>query len=287
MSIDELMHSVSPTDRARAAAQLVRNPEAVQTRDLVRALQRETVPQVRRLLNEVLQARQRSSLRGEAELAGPGGQAEAIGSSTWEAPDLAALIRHELSPAVGWIRLAADDEIDNFSSSKTSAAVGRLQRRIDGLMAMIRSESAVTFSNLTVPEAVLQSWPDPSNVPAVEPPIGSASVDIRTDEGLLALLFSNVFQNAIDASMDAVGRPQVDIHWGYTAVSFWIRVVNPFKGDRFMLDEVVEVGRSSKTTHQGHGLDLVRRIADRLGLTISLEGVNGAASFVVSGLIDA
>lgn len=286
MSAPDLIHSKSPSERAGAAAWLVQHPEAIQTRELVRALQEETVPRVRRLLIEVLEARQRRSLRSTSSSADPAESPSPDVIKRREAPDIAALIRHELSPAVGWIRLAADDEIPNFSTSKTNEAVKRLQRRIDGLTAIIRSESAVSPSVLTIPDAIYDCWPDPSNAPSIEPQLGSASIDITTDDGLFALFFSNILQNAIDASVDAVGSPQAAITWGHTGQSYWVRVTNPFRGDRFTLDEVVDLGRSSKTAHQGHGLDLVRRIAERLDLSISLDGVNGVASFVVTGGIN-
>lgn len=285
MSGRESIHSSSPSERASAAAWLVQHPDAIQTRELVRALQEETVPRVRRLLIEVLEARQQRSLRSANPSAEPVASAGSGGSQRREAPDIAALIRHELLPAVGWIRLAADEEIPNFSASNTNEAVKRLQRRIDGLTAVIRSES-VTLSVLTIPDAILDCWPDPSNAPTIEPQLGSASIDITTDDGLFALLFSNILQNAIDASEDAAGRPEVTMTWGNTDQSYWVRVTNPFRGDRFTLDEVVDLGRSSKTAHQGHGLALVRRIAERLDLSISLEGVNGIASFVVTGRIN-
>lgn len=286
MSGSESIHSESPSERARAAAQLLQHPEAIQTRELIRALQEETVPRVRRLLIEVLEARQQRSLRSASSFAESVDVAGVDGAQRREAPDIAALIRHELLPAVGWIRLAADDEISGFPTSKTNEAVKRLQRRIDGLTAVIRSESAVTPSVLTLPNAIFDCWPDPSSAPVIEPPIGGDSIDITTDEGLFVLMFSNILQNAIDASLDDAGGPHVTITWGYTDQSYWVRITNPFRGDRFTLDEVVDLGRSSKTAHQGHGLDLVRRIAQRLDLSISLDGVNGVASFVVTGRIN-
>jgi hypothetical protein len=200
-----------------------------------------------------------------------------------EKVDIAALVRHELSPAVGWIRLAADAEIESFSTSKTNEAVRKLQRRIDGLVAIIKSGEQLNIRRLSLPHVLLDNWPDISTTPAVTPNAEEASIDIETDEGLFSILLSNAFQNAIDASIDATGVASTQITWGYTDQNYWVRVANPFKGDRFNLADVAGIGNSSKMSHQGQGLSLIQTVADRLGLAITLEGVSGTASFSLSG----
>src|SRR5665647_3635385 len=54
--------ATSPLERARAASWLLGNPDAITTRELMRALQLESVAQIRRTLLEVLEVRQRASL---------------------------------------------------------------------------------------------------------------------------------------------------------------------------------------------------------------------------------
>lgn len=278
--------SAAPSERARSAGWLVQHPETITTRALMRALQTETVPQVRRLLLQVLSSRQSSSApRNTSAAAGSravGGPAVSDAFVS-EQVDIAALVRHELSPAVGWIRLAADAEIESFSTSKTNEAVRKLQRRIDGLVAIIKSGEQLNLRRLSLPHVILDNWPDTHTTPAVTPNAEEASIDIETDEGLFSILLSNVFQNAIDASVDATGVANAQITWGYTDQNYWVRVANPFKGDRFTLANVAGIGNSSKMAHQGQGLSLIQTVADRLGLAITLEGVSGTASFSLSG----
>jgi sensor histidine kinase regulating citrate/malate metabolism len=118
---------------------------------------------------------------------------------------------------------------------------------------------------------------------SIEPATDAESIDVETDEGLFALLLSNVFQNAIDASIDVSGRPSVQIAWGYTERNYWVRITNPFRGERFVLDDVLAVGNSSKMSHQGQGLALVHAVAQRLGIAVTLEGQSRVASFSLSG----
>ncbi len=278
--------SPAPTDRARAAGWLVQHPEAITTRALMKALQAETVPQVRRMLLQVLQSRQKSTPPSAANASVASQEAGEQRPSDPAIPariDIAALIRHELSPAVGWIRLAADSEIESFGSSKTNEAVRKLQRRIDGLVAIIKSGEELNLRRLSLPHVLTENWPDTHTAPTVMPGPDEASIDIETDEGLFSMLLSNVFQNAIDASTDATGEAAALITWGYTDRNYWVRITNRFTGNRFALSDVVDVGNSSKMAHQGQGLSLVQMVADRLGLAITLEGASGTASFSLSG----
>lgn len=279
--------SIAPSDRAKAAGWLVRHPQTITTRALMNALQTETVPQVRRLLLQTLESRQRQADNSRGDLGvtprDADTRASGIDVAGSEQVDIAALVRHELSPAVGWIRLAADSEIESFGISKTNDAVRKLQRRIDGLVAIIKSGEELNLHRFSLPHVLAENWPDTGTALAVTPPAGEDAIDIETDEGLFAMLLSNVFQNAIDASVDATGQVNTQVTWGYTDQSYWVRVANPFKGNRFSLADVLDVGSSSKMAHQGQGLSLIKMVADRLGLSITLEGVSGTASFSMSG----
>lgn len=277
------LSSSSPLERARAAAWLISHPDAIPTRELMRALQVETVTQIRRSLLEVLEVRQRGSLSETRSDHAVGPESEAATLPPFGAGDVAALVRHELSPAVGWIKLAADAEIDGgFAGSRTEDAVRRLQLRIDGLVNLIKSRTQLTLTKVALPHALTDSWPDPRSQPTITPD-ALDPIEIDSDEGLFALLLSNIFQNAIDASLEATGKVSADVAWGYTDTSYWVRVTNPFRGDRLLLTDVVADGHSSKTGHQGKGLPLIGDVAGRLGIAISLEGASGMASFTLTG----
>lgn len=248
----------------------------------MQALQSETVPRLRQTLVQVLEMRQQSQTAGDSHGDSEQGS-EAAAVVSGDHVDLAALIRHELSPAVGWIRLAADDEIFDFGSSATNEAVRKLQRRIDGLVTIVKAGEELNLRRVSLPHALLDNWPDPQTPPTLEPPISDSTVDIETDEGLFSILLSNIFQNAIDASLDAGESPSVQISWGFTDLNYWVRITNPFRGERFVLADVVAVGNTSKMSHQGQGLALVLLVAERLGISVTLEGQSGMASFALSG----
>lgn len=151
------------------------------------ALQAETVPQVRRLLLQVLESRQsktRDPVRESNATSNDRGVVDKVDEIAAEHVDIASLVRHELSPAVGWIRLAADDEIASFDTSKTNEAVRKLQRRIDGLVALIKSGEELNLRRLSLPHILIDNWPDTRTAPTLTTSVDEMGIDIETDEGL-------------------------------------------------------------------------------------------------------
>lgn len=289
-SRDELLAGLSsnaPSERARAAAWLLVHTQDISTRELVQALQAETVPQVRRVLLEVLERRQKASVASKPaatnRVVPPDGEEAAASEASADAGEIASMVRHELAPAIGWIRLAADAEIPGFATSRTNDAVRRLQLRIDGLVTLIKSRTDLDLRVVDLPLELASSWPDPTITPRISPTPPGSTAHIDTDQGLFALLMSNIYQNAIDASVDATGVADVDVTWGVTDQSFWVRVTNPFRGQRLTFEDVAPIGFSSKAGHQGRGLALIQKIAALLDIVVALDGASGTASFVVNG----
>ncbi|GAA1503985.1 ATP-binding protein [Agromyces terreus] len=278
-SLEEELKSALPIERSRAAASLMQDPHAVSTKSLVRAVQMETVPGIRRVLNEVLRLRQNTPevLRVETSIT----DLRPVREQPAGALDIASLIRHELSPAVGWVRLAADGEIEDFDSSATNEAIQKLQRRVNGLVTLAKERGPANNDEIGIREALAQNWPHPSADLQIEgPPDG---VEIALDYDLFSLLLFNVFQNAIDASMGAVGAATVSVVFGKTHESYWIRFSNPFDGNAFSLGDVIATGRSTKRSSRGQGLALINSIADQLDLRIDLKGQSGTAVFTLIG----
>ena len=213
----------------------------------------------------------------------PGDAASVATPAAADAGDIASLVRHELAPAVGWLRLAADAEIREFATSSTNDAIRRLQLRIDGLVTLIMSRVELDLRTVDLPLELAASWPDPTDSPRISPDPQGSNAEIETDQGLFSLLLSNIFQNAIDASVDATGVADVEVAWGVTDRNYWVRVTNPFRGQRLTFGDVDPEGFSSKAGHQGKGLALIRRIAARLDVRTHLDGASGMASFVING----
>lgn len=278
--LDDSLNSDSPSARLRAAAWIKANPEDVPVRVLMRAMQRESVPQIRQVLNDVLAARESLSNATRS-----GSVSQELSSRTGPVPELARLIRHELSPPVGWIRKAGSREIKDFQRSATNDAINRLERRIDALIALIREGSDLDLTECNLERTLQDCWPDltatPSFVPA--PDLAGRPAMIVTDIGLLEVLLANVYQNAIDASLEMEDGRSIEVSWSIVGERFWVRVSNPFAGKQFDVQDVETTGISTKSGHQGIGLALIKTASEKLGYGFKIAGRSGVATFTLTG----
>jgi signal transduction histidine kinase len=270
------LQSSSARLRADAITWLRLNPSQISTSVLVRALQRESVPQLRELLNALLRERQSRDRR----------PSETLASYPHATTDFGSIVRHELTPAIGWVRRAGNREIPDYENSGTEKAVVRLTRRIDGLVLLMKLQGPLDAREFLLSELLHANSQDPP-VP-VRYTSESPSLTIWTDENLISILLSNAFENAFDAAGEIGGTPskeasEIDVSWGESTSGFWVRISNPFRGTQLRLSDVVKSGDSSKTGHQGQGIGVIQMAAERLGLSVGLDGRNGLATFTLSG----
>ena len=278
------LFSKSPTARAKAVTELRRDPFSISSRDLLQALQRETVPRLRLALNEILESRKKTSDR-RLNTRPHVDYSKLDRVSEDGASSVGSLARHELSPAIGWIRRAANHEIPNFQESATNVAIGKLQRRLNGLIALTKSGTALQIETVVLAELLTECWPDPNTGPRLQHGgrSDSSALQIDTDVSLFSAMLSNVYQNAIDAAAESQKSDPVQIAWGRSQESFWVRISNPFVGQRFSLADVLTGGLTSKTGHQGQGLGVITASARQLGLSFDVAGESGTAISTIQG----
>ncbi|MBW0282845.1 hypothetical protein ATN38_24320 [Rhodococcus sp. FH8] len=252
----------------------------MQVRVLMRAMQRESVPQIRQVFNDVLAARETLT---DSASSNPSGEESSLMQR--QIPELARLIRHELSPPIGWIRKAGGREIAHFQRSSTSDAVNRLERRIDALIALIREGSDLDLVECGLERTLRECWPDmtaePMFIPA--PDLAGRPALIHTDLGLFEILLANAYQNAIDASLEVDEPRSIEVSWSVVGDRFWVRISNPFAGTQFDVRDVETTGISSKSGHQGIGVSLIKTAAEKLGYGFKIAGRSGVATFTLTG----
>jgi len=290
LSLGDRLKSPSSTVRATAAMELKMSPEAIAITDLVTAIQSETVPQIRRTLNDVLKLREENRVPGvpigrrEVRDA-PGASADPAdalvrGSQQSIFQDLGRVVKHELEPAIGRIRSVANQEIPDFKSSKTNVAIQKLQRRVDGVIAVVKQRQDLVIQSLSLSELLNDSWPEADI--GFRPAQNQPDVRIDTDEMLFGLVLANAFQNGLDASAGVDGG-KVTTTFGESPDRFWVRISNPFSGHGFVEEDIQAKGNSSKSHHLGEGVALMRKASRLLGLSFRIEGQSGTATFVLTG----
>lgn len=264
-----------PSERLRVALWLLDNTAEVETRRIVQALQQESVGPIRQALERVLADR---SGEPSATTSKVSDLSEAIDIS-----DVPHLISHELSAAIGWVKRAVRDQLGVADGGQILDNVSRLERRIDSLVTLLKSEQPLSISGIDLEAVLRRNWPSHLDAPIWRPPVSTTSNILMTDVRLMELILANAFQNAIDATASSGVSRGVAIEWSFTDRRFWIRVSNPFLGSSFSIEDVERVSTTSKRGHQGIGVSLMQRAAARLNYGMSLVGSSGTANLTITG----
>lgn len=274
--------STHPTERARILDDIEATLTVQELPSLRRALQNESVPSLRRRIASAIARLESAQVSTVEKISNDLNDLHEIleeNAVSW--------IRHELEPAIGWLRLAANNEIQGFPASETNRAIEALRRRLDNAEALLRATAPPKFVEVSLFEAVgvavaasgldtskvsinvERDWPD----------------DFITDVRLLELIIQNAVANALDGILQLPnpGERAVHISGAVTTDRFWLRISNQFAGSEFAMAEVAGVGVTVKLGHQGQGMSLMRHAARRLGYQLRVEGTAGVAEMVLTG----
>jgi len=249
---------------------------------MVEALARERVPRIQTIMALALNQFDRTRADKAVDEVRASGEALV---AVQILDELAGVIRHELQPAIGWVRFAANREVSEFDTSATNRAVEALRRRVDGLAELAAANRLPARRMLSLREAVAISLAPtfPESMFSVEPN-DEASDEIMTDPGLLSLILSNALQNAAEACVDMPpGEASVLITTNIDQKMFWLTITNRFVGASFEYSSVSATGRSSKHGHRGLGTRIIELAAGRLGYDFELRASGATVTFSLRG----
>jgi C4-dicarboxylate-specific signal transduction histidine kinase len=276
------LESALPSERANAASWFIENARSRHRVALANALSRESVPQIRALLSQASHTADRNNSPSFER-----SKSEDTSLTTAEAilDNLATMIRHELEPAIGWIRLAADSEIDNFEDSQTNSAVEALRRRISSLVSLVLSQRGPKREYLSITNLIYQCLPYNLDSQSVTVRVEAGKDDsLYTDKGLLSIILLNAFQNCADAlAGQEVTERRVDVEFSTSDEAFWLTVRNRFDGSAFSVDEVTASGITTKLGHKGIGLSMMFAAAKKLAYDLNIQGEGGVATLSLRG----
>lgn len=279
---DAALASALPSERMRAAQWALESDLSSDfERILTDAAAREGVPRIRDALGNALRKFSRLSPKSPTGVSGV-----SLEQQIAEVLDeLSGIIRHEMQPAIGWVRFAANKELPDFEASGTNRAIEALRRRVDGLSALaaahrIPARKVVSLGELL---SACLSMEYPSSMFTVDQH-DQPFDDILTDPGLLSLILTNVIQNAADATRGLPpGEGQVLITTNVTQSTFWVNISNRFAGASFEYSNVSASGRTSKRGHRGLGTRIIELSSGRLGYDFDLRAAGATATFSLRG----
>lgn len=272
----EALRSRLPSERAAAADWYVRNAAADDIGLLTNAIEEETVPAVRRLL----EAAARRAQQGSEPT--PVYQPDEAPASTDILDALSGLIRHETEPIIGWIRRSAARDIGpGYQASETFRNIDLLRRRLLGLETLAAAHRLPRYSRASLLALIVDCQPDGFPDEVVEANSGDDD-SIDTDPGLFSIIVGNALLNAQEASTGLPGAPILVRH-GVSDRHFWVTVTNRFQGQAFEMEHVAQTGASTKVSHKGLGVSAMRMAADRLQYGFTLQASGGTVVFSLRG----
>jgi signal transduction histidine kinase len=280
----ELLSSPLPSERMSAARYFASNPVDVEARILLIAVSKETVEPIKRLLRVAAQR-----INGSSSGLVVRTPAKSENDDQIEGPSAAAIIRHELDPVIGWIRLAATNELGNFESSNLNREIENLQARIDGVISILEAErTPIVLSIVQIPEVVSDVFVNSSQTPLL------ITCESEADEGtviesnlpLLRMILGNALTNAVEAN-DSLNLEErfVSVAYAIEGDKFRIVIVNPTQVRAASGSEFEQSGFSLKADHKGYGMQIIRTAARRLGYTTSLDVTANIATFALRGKV--
>ncbi|MDM8083316.1 GHKL domain-containing protein [Cellulomonas cellasea] len=280
--LKRLLQSERPSRRSVGIDRLRREATPADVKLVRAAMTSETVPALRRQLSHIARALDQAHAPS-TPIVVPAEE----GRVTRLEDDFIHWMRHELEPGIGWLALAASDEIGEFETSETRAAIDGMAKRLDSVEALVRASAPPRYEPLSLSEALheaIQISRVPTSRVAVDAGRGGPD-GIMSDPNLLRLLLSNAIRNGYEAVLEVAGdnNPQVYVASGVTPQAFWVNISNRFSGAEFSLDEVSGRGVSAKIGHQGQGFGIMRIVAARLGYELQMEAEAGLAIFSLKG----
>jgi len=283
---EELGPSAPPSRRMKAARRLQIDPDGITMGDLLTALERESVQPIRDQLVKLMRAKteDKSAPNNFVAKSKIGLGSDQENSQADLLIHISELIQHELAPAIGFLELAATDEIEQYETSRTSRELASLRQRIGGLSRLTSAHRPLIFDTISISgflQAVVDSH-DLTNMATIENRGSTDSPFVQADIGLLELLISNALRNAQEALIRLPQtRRSIEITYATDSQGYWISIVNPFSGNEFSIDEVDRAGLSTKGLQRGYGVRVMKLLSSRMSLSISLRGANGVAQLVI------
>jgi len=283
---DEFLRKLAselPSERMRAIQWAVEENLDPRFRSrLIEAAAHEGVPRIRRAIDSALRRIDDKETQSQHSTENP---TDRYPDTTAILEELSGIIRHEMQPAIGWVRYSADKELSDFDSSATNSAIEALRRRVEGLSSLAAAHRLPQRQQVSLSEIVNACISDeyPSSMFTLEFPEESSD-GIFTDPGLLMLIMTNAIHNAVDAARELdTSEGQILIATNVGDSTFWITIRNRFLGTTFDYTKISATGRTSKRGHRGLGTRIIELASSRLGYDFDLSASGGTVTFSLRG----
>ncbi|ELY63349.1 PAS domain S-box protein [Natrinema versiforme] len=184
-------------------------------------------------------------------------------------------LRNPIQLAQGRLELL-QEECDSAHIADIENALRRMDALTDDLLTLARvGDEAMETEGVVLDEILRESW----GTVATKDATLTVETDrmVAADRDQLKQLFENLFRNAVEHADE-----NITVTIGETADGFYVEDNGPGISES-EYDEIFEVGYTTVENGTGFGLNIVSRIVDAHGWTITItEGSEGGARFEIS-----
>lgn len=279
------LHSRSLTERLEAARALMKLAQQDDLPVVRRALASEHVPWVISALERLIRklegadANHPDDWEQDAEF-------ESDNEDSVRSETIGQLL-HELTPAIGRLKMAAMTECDAYDDSKLSAEFEKLAQLIDLFGRWRRVNSRPRFTRVNIGELIQEVVEDEGvkGVPIIFN--GDRSLcTIITDREYLKAALANGLRNAVQAvemkGGARNGNEGVTLTYGVTDKEYWVAINDDGIGLQRDFEYIFKSTTTTKPGHSGLGLPIAREAVLKLGGKLSLTpSVRGGAKYLI------
>lgn len=248
------------------------------------ALGSEGVPWIRSALEDVRSRLEKDASRGSAfkvdDVRGAS-QSEDVKHET------IGQVLHELTPAIGRLKMAVMKEYDRYQGSKIEREFEKIAELVDLFSRWRRVNSAPRYVSLDIGSLLLDVLEDEGSVgvPVVIRDDPRAPL-VVTDREFLKAAVANGLRNAIQAIEEKgaarTGDEGVTVSYGATDRDFWISILDDGVGLPEKYEAVFAATTTTKPGHSGLGLPIAYEAVTKLGGRLSLtSAVPSGARFLI------
>ncbi|UGB27213.1 HAMP domain-containing histidine kinase [Methylorubrum sp. B1-46] len=273
--------------RLAAARYLAENARRSDKAALRAALNRESVPWIKRALQSAIQSIEKGGeARGITEIDSEIDvlSSDLISLKLKMTEEIAAEFIHEISPIVGALALAAPSEIADYQNSRTRRSVEHLQSLLRAIRELKNASSPPTYSSFSLPDLVsdiVHTAQDRAGISIAF--AGPARFTVSADPDRLRLAIVNGYRNAIEAVLSEPRKESLRIifTWGSTQTDNYLAIKDT--GPGFIDDPAAALkqGSSSKEGHLGFGLSLAQQAMLSMQGEVTVKNYDSGAHFEI------
>lgn len=287
MNRDEALAKIfsrAASERLDAARFLSEKAQADDLAIVRLALGAEGVPWIRSALELV---RERLENEGKSAVTAPQGRGAPQSSGEETVHDTIGQVLHELTPAIGRLKMAVMSEYEGYVGSSTEREFEKLAKLIDLFSRWRRVNSEPRYSRVDLEDLLREVVEEESAGGIVMAVQEDPAVPlVLTDREFLKAAVANGLRNAVQAiearGETRTGEEGVTISYGVTDREYWISVLDDGIGLTQKGEAVFASTTDLRPGRSGLGLPIAREAVSKLGGRLSLRSaVPRGAKFLI------